>query len=642
MHAPDSFQNEEEAVQERNVFLLNRREYNRYLINNLPAGDIGHIVEISRGGLRIEKTGSADIEASEVIVPIADEEVKAVIVWQNRKYIGLQYADDFDADQQIKNRTKKIMEPVIEPLKKVSDDDIAAITPKELLSSCIILMTELEEPDASLHKLRIFIEKISDACRGTTADVKDTPGEAGEITETGTFIDLKEQLLNKANQVFSSREIKITDIDFAMARMGLDKVKEISSDILSNIISEVEIPLKGFDNYIPFTVLKAVIFRNLTHFFNFNDKGGDGSLLLCLETKGIDVLIRSGGKEAEDYFISPRRIYSQLSRTYENISYGNNLLFINKLCFENELGLFEDIYDGYILAHLTLHPEDTLRNNIKLDLTKRKLLYAFLAYMTFLAAGFIIDKDRECGCILISRLKKTGMDSSKILDFLNDCIGKANEVLKNLGLTQTIRRVSLPYSSFKVDRYLLKDNRFRYFIKSLENFSILKSVTRMAIRYEDHAYTHFILSKFLIAEEYSLNSKIYCVIPCINISDKDLYIGDFYYFDLLIFKDIDRLPGRHIKEFIKLWNSFEGKIIVTFSNYSYLDIDYKYLYLFLKKHIVDFPSYFSDPAVYEKMIVHVINNMKLFTGDREIDKNKYLTNIFSMDYITSAELRPHS
>ena len=132
--------------------------------------------------------------------------------------------------------------------------------------------------------------------------------------------------------------------------------------------------------------------------------------------------------------------------------------------------------------------------------------------------------------------------------------------------------------------------------------------------------------------------RIFCVIPCANISDDDLYIEDFFYFDLLIFKDIDRLPGRHVKEFIKLWNSFEGKIIVTFSGYSFLDVDNSYLHLFLKDHIVDFPSYFSDPAIYEKMIDHTINYIKPFTGEREIDKQKYMTDIFSMAYIKAREL----
>lgn len=642
MDPSDSFSDNERVIEETHTFLLNKREHIRYFVNGLSAGDIGSVLDISSGGLRIMKMDAAEITVPELTLTVSGEEIKADVVWQNNNYIGLKYTDGFNADQLIKSHVRRVREPAPGQVTSISDDDLAAISPKDFLSSCIIFMAELESPDANLSKLKIYVEKISGACREPAAGDEDESDVNEEDKFSDETEDLKDLLLYKANQAFSSRGIKIVDIEFAMARLGLDTVKEISIDFLRHKIPEIELPLTGFENYLSFTVLKTVIFKNLTHFFNFNDQDGEGSLLLCLETKGIDALTSSCGTDVKKYYDSPLRIYSEISRTIETNCSGKDLLIINKIYFENELKIFKDLYDGYVLAHLTLNPGQTLMDHMQLALTKRKLVFSFLAYVSFLAARFIIDKDKESGYALTGRLKKTGMDNTNIMGFLNECIGKANDVLKDLGLHDKIRGASLPSSSFNIENYLLKDPHFRYFIKSLENFSILKSVTRMAIRYEDHAYTHFILGKFLIADEFRLNSKIYCVIPCINISDDDLYIEDFFYFDLLIFKDIDRLPGRHIKEFMKLWNGFEGKIIVTFSSYSFLDIDINSLYHFLKRHVVDFPSYFADPAIYQKMIDHTLNYMKPFTAERGIDKNKYLDDFFSMNYIKSGELSSYN
>ena len=97
-----------------------------------------------------------------------------------------------------------------------------------------------------------------------------------------------------------------------------------------------------------------------------------------------------------------------------------------------------------------------------------------------------------------------------------------------------------------------------------------------------------------------------------------------------------------MKEFVKLWKSFEGKIIVTFSNYSFLDFDNENLYLLLKDHIVDFPSYFSNKGIYERMIDHTIDYLRPYLGKHEIHKNDYLSDIFSMDYIKTNELVSYS
>jgi hypothetical protein len=659
---------------------LNRRKYNRYIVNEFSVKDIkssdriiGNIVEISRGGLKIRKTTLEEITDAKLTVPIFNREIEVDIIWQDKKYIGLRYSDEHGVaqlvDQLIKRLTRRIIEPEMKPKRFISDGEIAKSSKKDLFSSLIIYMAELENPDVKIAELKMCVEEISNACRETidkekkesegTEEVKKPesagpddlqekkkPGKTEEVKEPEPVgpPDLRDVLNSAASRGYSSGGSEITDIDFAIQRLGLDSVKKISSDFLSEKIAELKIPLSNFKDYKSYNILKTIIFKSLTPFFSFKDEREEANQLLSLETKGIEILMdlsKEDSEDLKDYYISPSRIYSEISRIYERKYFGKDIVQINEFYFKNKLEKFESLYDGYVLAHLMHNLCYTPGRKMKLSFSKRKLIFSFLVHLTFIATEFIIAKDRESGLYLAHILRKTGMDESKIMNFLNQCINEANNVSKNLGLSGNIRTVQAPFSSFKIENYLQKDIHFEYFMKSFDDFNILKSVRRMAIRYEDEAYAHFILNKFIVIDTYGLNSKVCCVIPCKNISDNELYPGDFSFFDFIILKDIDKLSSSHTKDILKLWNSFEGKIIATFSSYSFLDFDNEDLYLLLKDHVVDFPSYFSNEKIYEKMLDHTINYLKPYMGEYEINKNDYLNNYFSMNYIKTHELRSY-
>ncbi len=114
----------------------------------------------------------------------------------------------------------------------------------------------------------------------------------------------------------------------------------------------------------------------------------------------------------------------------------------------------------------------------------------------------------------------------------------------------------------------------------------------MVLRYEDPAYAHFILGKLMNSESFDLNSKTLCVVPCRNVSSDQWYIKDFAYFDLIVFKEIHKLPAPHLSAFLKLWGTFEGQIIATFSHLEVLDYKNSPIYSVFNNAIVDFPSYF--------------------------------------------------
>jgi len=624
-------------------FSLNRREHIRYFVKEYSAGDIGRIMEMSSSGMRIRKADVQDIKGPSLIITLFNTEIKADIVWQDKYFMGLKCVYGFDVASLIKKVAVNLRNYEFRTSKPVTDDAISEITGQDVFSACLNLIEELEGPDIDMNKLTKCIEALSEPLMETTGDEEAGPETGGDIKDAGPS-GLGGLLIREALRVSSARSVDVTTIDFAVARLGLEAVKKISRSFVREKLADLDIPLSGFTNYASFIILKTVFFRRLSHFFGFEDEESEGRLLLSLETKGIEILMDLRSADSNDlkhYYTSSTRVYSEISRIIERNNFGRDILLINKSYFENRLGMFEDLYDGYVLAHLVLNPS-YMPDNIKLTLTKQKLVYAFLVYLTFIATEFILDRDREGAISCIHMLKRAGMNEDKIKDFLDAAATESNQVLGNLGLKGNIRTGTLPHTPFKIDGYLHKGIHFKYLLKAFDDFSTLKSVRRIAVRYEDESYAHFILGKFMIAEDTGLNSKAFCVIPCRNISEQEMYLEEFALFDIIILKDVDSLERSQLRAFMKLWDSFEGKIIVTFSSGSFLDFDRRDLYLLLKDHIVDFPSYFADRRIYERMIDHTIDQLKPFIGGREIDRNRYAGNICSMAYIKGNELRSYS
>ena len=106
---------------------------------------------------------------------------------------------------------------------------------------------------------------------------------------------------------------------------------------------------------------------------------------------------------------------------------------------------------GIFLPILFCNPCYMPGDDIKLTLTNTNLIYSFMAYLTFVATKVIMDKDKESAIVLTHMLKRAGMNEREIMNFLNDGISEANNVLKNLGLKGNIRSSPLPDASFKIE-----------------------------------------------------------------------------------------------------------------------------------------------------------------------------------------------
>jgi hypothetical protein len=129
-----------------NIF-LNRRGQNRYFTKEFSAGGIGSIIEMSGGGMRIRKTGMLEIKGPSLTIPVFGKEIKAYIVWQDKYFMGLRCSYEFDIIPMIKKLVQTLREPEFRPKKTITDDSIAGITHKDVLSSCLNLIEELENPD---------------------------------------------------------------------------------------------------------------------------------------------------------------------------------------------------------------------------------------------------------------------------------------------------------------------------------------------------------------------------------------------------------------------------------------------------------------------------------------------------------------
>jgi hypothetical protein len=194
-----------------------------------------------------------------------------------------------------------------------------------------------------------------------------------------------------------------------------------------------------------------------------------------------------------------------------------------------------------------------------------------------------------------------------------------------------------PGGGFKFTDYVSLEDIPQYgkFIKPFKEFDTVK---RMVIAYEDEAYTHFMLGKILSAEDIGLNTRMFCVVPCENLSTDEIQAEMFSFFGIVVLKNIDKINKGLLRVFVKLWNSFEGGIILTFNKQSMLDFNSRDLFVLLKKYVIDFPSYFDGERTYHKMLDHTAAYMRPYTDGVSLNVTKYQEGVYSMDNVRGSEL----
>jgi hypothetical protein len=619
---------------------LNQRKHDRYFIDEIPIEGIGSIVEVSRKGLKINKAPGFSVTTPALSFKISTLEIMTDVRWEDKNFIGLQLAVAFNDPKFIIKRIKKPKEAVVPPQMSVPDKAVLQYRKDEILSKMVDLLMEVDSPEPNMWKIGMYIDDISnlqeEENKAEEENKTEEEGKAEEVSKPEeepvkankkSQHSLKDVLLARAISADAGGEVRDLNINFAVNMLGLDNLHGILRNYVHKRIFKSENSLSVFKDCETYNILKSAVFKNLCRFFGFADIQREGNAFLSCELVGVEILIKESSAILDNYYKSTSRLYSEVSRMYEKALFGIDTILIDKYYYEKSMRAFEELYSGYVLSHNMLNPHYSPSEKIKISLTKNGLIFSYIAYLTFLTVEFLMDIDKESGFVLVKRLRGKGMDDKKIMDFLDNSIRETNTILNEFDVKGSIARPALPSASFTIDNYFGKDIRFDYLLKTFRDFS------RMALRYEDASYAHFILGSIINLEGIGLNSKTFIVVPCKNLSDDQWYIEDFSYCDLLVFKDINKLPPFLMSAFVKLWNSFEGQIIVTFSNLDFLDFTAPQLYSVLNSCIVDFPSYFLNQSVYKKMIDHSVNCLKPYIGKQQVDINRYLNEVYTMNHI---------
>ncbi|MBF0464461.1 MAG: hypothetical protein HQK88_09585 [Nitrospirae bacterium] len=589
--------------------LLNNRRSIRYLVEDVPIGETGVLVNIGRGGCKLKKLSPDLIDMPEIKVTIAGKEYRSRVVWQDDKHIGLELQGGFESSEFIIKYLKKVRDISIRPLRRLSDEAIKGFVEKDMLGIMVNLMAELEAPNCDMSRMKLFVCKLS---------------------------GLKEAVAEKANIIRTEEEVvTLKDVDYAIKRLGTDTVKKVSLEYIKKKSSEIEVPEWGAHFYDSYKILKTVFFSKLAPFFGYKDNQNLAEAILNLETKGVDIFLNKGNKNFMKFYNSPTKIYSELTRFLEKINFGKDLIQVNKIYITSVRKPTTALYDGYVLAHLARYPHITLDKSMKLSLNKIVLNFSLICNLTILATEAFIEKDKYANSVLVHKLKRTGMDENKLLLFLDNIVNETNKIMNDIGKRGNLKGINISGTPIRIREFLAKEPNTDRFLNSFKEF---KDKKRLVIKYEDDTYTHYILGRILDSEEFELNTKLCCILPCECLLSEDFSVEQFSYFNVVVFKNIDQLSPSLLRSLVKMWNTFEGSIILTFSAYSMLDYSNKELFLLLRKYIVDFPSYFADQKIYIKMVEHVTSYIKNCTNGGAPDDSLYTNNVITMDHIRGSAL----
>lgn len=634
---------------------VNRREDCRYAIRKIALSEGWEMVEMSRTGARIFNPAGEFIDLPEPFtVRLGALELNARPVWNDTKFMGVALSPEIADVKMFMALALRPKAEVFPPQIQIPTEEFARCKAEDTICTLVNFMVELDSPSIDVNKLKYFIEQISelygDDDEGPDEDVTEVePQNAPEETPKGktpqksagpppSSRDLKGLLIERARGGDLETGTVEMNIDFAISRLGIEQLKSITKGFVKKKLAQVSSSMKSFKNYSSFTTLKTVLYNRISHVFGYQDPEGEGAALLQFETAGIEALINRSSGVLDGYYTSATRVYSNLSRRYERALFGKDLIEVNKAFFD-KIGQYDEMYFGYVMAHLGLNPQYDLSKELKVTLSKEALNFSLVAHLTFLGLKFAMDRDRLCGSILIQKLMGRGMNAVKAGDFVNDCVNEANKVIDDFGMRGKIGVATPPPLVSTLTKYLPKDIRYRHIVNIFREFERLPR-KRLAIRFEDSSYAHFILRRLINDPECQLSRRVACVIPCANISEKPLYMDNFSNFDLLVFKNIDKLPSNHVRDFMKIWSSYEGAVVVTFDKYSFIDYTLKPLFSILKESVVDFPSYFAGEDTYRAMVGHTIEclapylggNAPEFTADGN-PNGLFLDNIYSMEHI---------
>jgi hypothetical protein len=613
---------------------LNRRKESRYFIEGISIEGIGTIVEVSKNGLRILKDPAFSLKDPELKFMIASVEFKGRVKWEDELFIGVEGPHPLGGPAFLEKRIKRVKEALPPPQWMiVPEKAVVHYKKSEGLVAVVNLLLELESEDPDIRKLADLIERVSQYEEGEREKALEAGTEPSEALKKSCKDELRAQILQKQ----PAEEMGKIDAEFAISLLGLQHVREVIENHVRKCVFDSDQTLPLFENLETFNVLKSVFYKKLCRLFGLTEHQSEGSTLLFFETAGLDILVKESNGILDNFYKSPTHLYSELSRIYEQVFFSVDALHLTQKYFERTMGDLKESYDGYLMAYLALHPQYQPAKAVKITPSRKALALSYLFYLTFLAVLFILDKNQTYGNYLSRRLQGRGLTSRNQDDLIEQTIEETQAILQILQIRRTIPHPQTPDDFFSLDTFLGKDIRFEYLLKTFRAFGRNRQ-GRLALRYEDGGYAHYILGKLINAGGLGLAGKTLAVIPCGNLSEEQWYQKDFDLFDLLVFKEIHKLPQSKLGSFLRLWNGFEGQAIATFSTFEFLEHSQAQLFGHLREWVVDFPSYFQGAAIQDRMIDHTLDYLRPFIGEQTVNREKYRQEPFTMNHIKAEVL----
>jgi hypothetical protein len=564
-------------VSKKTFLALNKRSFPRYLLRDLSTS-LGDAIDASKKSLHIAASGLK--EGDFLDVAIGEEKYEATVVRVDGSKVAVTLESSL-AKGVIFEHMKRLHKGDVEPKKCVDLGQIEQEGELSVNRAIINLMLEIEDPNTNIEKFKENIEVLE---------------------------ELKEKILAMANSVEVAGRGRVEDVGSAVTRLGFEAVKRIVYQYITYEVSLSHTELKDFKDFELYNIFLGAVFKKLAPLFNFKDIKNEGQSLLTMSSVGA-ILISKECPKIAPFYNGVVRLYSYEMRKLEERECGHDFFEVNASYFLGSLGVFRYLYDGYVLANYMLLPHYCPKN-LKISLSQRKLRFAYVTYLSLLAQKFLFAKDKNAGFIFFHRLKRLGFSLQEAKSWLDYLVENTNKKLQRVGIEKSIPKYEIPSQSLPLESYLGGGVYVNYFLGRWEEFD--KKGERLALRFEDEEYAHLVLEKLINHESYSLLYKPFCVVPCDILEDDELPLAMFEGFDLVIFKNVDKLDRTLLKDFLKIWRDFEGKIVVTFSSESMLEYDNATLYEAIKEQIVDFPSYFQSAILHSKMVTQCCMRINAF------------------------------
>ncbi|BCD67832.1 HDOD domain-containing protein [Nitratiruptor sp. YY09-18] len=560
--------------------ILNKRADERYKVTGMQT-NLGEVVDITKRSIAIaiKEKKLQEGDSIEITIEGIPYTAQVSVVYKNRVAFRLEEEIPLEVIQKYVPHTEvKTTQSVKEfdPSSMLQDEEV------EINRAIINLMLEIEDPNTTIEKLEKNIEKVP---------------------------KLYATILKRANSIEKARAARVKTIKEAIARLGFDEIKTIIYEFVNYDLNITNVNLPYFKNFDIYNILINALFKKIAPLASFNDVKSEGQSLIGMSYMGSSLLSKQNAK-LQEYYRGVDELYHFCMREFERAEVGQDLLEINRIYFLEVLKVFTYLYDGFVLAYFDKVPHYT--NRQKLMLSERKLKFSYVAYLVLLAMEYIVDKNKYSGYILLNRLKRYGLSLQEAKTFLNNIITEVNSYLEKMDAEKKIEFVKFPTVSYSLENYLGTGIYFDYVRARLE--SVNKEHNRVALRYDDEVYAHLVLEKILNFDDYRFHKVPFVVIDVQNLEDEDLPLDQFSSFDMVIFKNIDRLPQRLFQDFAKIYKDFEGDVIVTYSMHSFIDYTNPDLFTLIHSDIVYLPQESLSVIYAMKLLQNTLQQCKDFSG----------------------------